>query len=511
MSNNSKPKIFISYSWDSGEYKEKVASFVNTLRKYGINCIIDRFRPRINPNLPWSAWIDKHMLEADCILVVCSSNYKECFESLEENGCVGEGGIFYEAKLIKEFINKNEKRICTVLLQENDNQFIPTRLNGYDRFKIIDGNFNLETCNESENLYRFLTNQPDVEMENLGNVINFSLNEIQVSKEDEELQNYKDDSHNPYNEIINILKENNFSIEEIKNISKHYLENIHFNEFQNLTTIEKIVSKLYDLEKLPCVVKELFGSNLPTEVSSWLSIQQAECNRIVTEAENEENEPRLVVIFDSKHEGKKYSVRFITHNIPGVNDQNDDNGGKVYDLDKEDSRIELIKDMMKYIEDKNPLVDLILPTELMTEDIILWEAEWNESLSRLAKVNIRAKRRYDINDKNIKQRYIEQWESKQQYEELYPINNENEIQKIGNNMDKAGLSSKYILKEKHLKYILKTDMSFIMLWQTTDTDFDLTNLHSEGLDKLRQNYYTLIKNKSINLMWDDPKNYYYPN
>ena len=121
MFNDSNPKVFISYSWDTEQEKEKIVNFANTLRKYGINCIIDRFRPRINPNLPWSAWIDKHMLEADCILVVCSSNYKECFESLEENGCVGEGGIFYEAKLIKEFINKNEKRICTVLLQENDN------------------------------------------------------------------------------------------------------------------------------------------------------------------------------------------------------------------------------------------------------------------------------------------------------------------------------------------------------------------------------------------------------
>ena len=347
-------------------------------------------------------------------------------------------------------------------------------------------------------------------MENLGNVINFSLNEIQVSKEDEELQNYKDDSHNPYNEIINILKENNFSIKEIKNISKHYLENIHFNELQNLTTIEEIVSRLYDVEKLHCVVKELFGSNLPTEVSSWLTKQQAECNKIAIEAENEENEPRMVVIFDSKHEGKKYSVRFITHNIPGVNDQNGDNGGKVYDLDKEDSRIELIKDMMKYIEDKNPLVDLILPTELMTEDINLWKADKHRSLSRLSRLNIRAKIRYDSSDE-FKQYYIKVWKNQQKYDELVYIKNEQDFDnEIGSCVPYAGISSKYILDKDDIEFLLDTDVGYIMLWQTTETDFDLTTLHSEGLDKLRQNYYAL-NNEPINLMWDDPKTYYYPN
>ena len=48
-----------------------------------------------------------------------------------------------------------------------------------------------------------------------------------------------------------------------------------------------------------------------------------------------------------------------------------------------------------------------------------------------------------------------------------------------------------------------------MLWFTKENSQDLSSLYSANIQNLQDEYYRL-QNSPINLMWDDPTTYYYP-
>ena len=77
-------------------------------------------------------------------------------------------------------------------------------------------------------------------------------------------------------------------------------------------------------------------------------------------------------------------------------------------------------------------------------------------------------------------------------------------------MYEIGLASKLLLEKEHFEFIFKTNMSYIVLWLTKDCNFDINQLYKD-IEKLQEQYYIKIKNNPINLMWDDPSTYYYPN
>lgn len=67
------PRVFISYSFDRTDTKERVLELSNRLRRDGIDCRIDQYE--INPTEGWARWIERQNKEADFVLVVCSENY----------------------------------------------------------------------------------------------------------------------------------------------------------------------------------------------------------------------------------------------------------------------------------------------------------------------------------------------------------------------------------------------------------------------------------------------------
>ena len=68
-----RPYIFISYSWDSDDHKEKVKNLVQALRLDNINVTYDgdlQFGERI-PH-----YMEKAILGSDIVLFICTPNYK---------------------------------------------------------------------------------------------------------------------------------------------------------------------------------------------------------------------------------------------------------------------------------------------------------------------------------------------------------------------------------------------------------------------------------------------------
>jgi hypothetical protein len=256
----------------------------------------------------------------------------------------------------------------------------------------------------------------------------------------------------------------NISKDELLSICENIIEKDLLEIIRKYSTVDNMISHLFINDRFPCIVKQ-FYKEYNQNIVNWLANQDTEhCEKL----NQEEKNARVLIEFNSKRNGKKYDVSFASKDVRTIpNDRNN----KVYDLGEETSKIELIEKMMSYAVG-NPVVDLILPIELMKEDINLWEVELCESLSRLSKLNFRYKGRYRANDE-LKELYAEQWEEVLQKinaeVSLYPIANESDVRTVTSNMDECGLSSSILLEEKYFKHLFRTNMSFIMLWLTGES------------------------------------------
>ena len=75
MSTSTKrPRVFVSYSHDSEEHKDRVLSLCDMLVKKGIDCWVDRWVAF--PSEGWLRWMKNQIKQADRVLVVCSEKYK---------------------------------------------------------------------------------------------------------------------------------------------------------------------------------------------------------------------------------------------------------------------------------------------------------------------------------------------------------------------------------------------------------------------------------------------------
>ena len=104
MSEN--PKVFISYSHDSPEHKQWVSELAVKLRHNGIDMTLDQWD--IRPGDDITRFMERGIVDADRILVVCTDNYVS-------KANTGEGGVGYERMIITKEIVENQ----------GNNKFIP--------------------------------------------------------------------------------------------------------------------------------------------------------------------------------------------------------------------------------------------------------------------------------------------------------------------------------------------------------------------------------------------------
>ena len=145
-------RVFISYSHDSKEHKDRVWDLCERLRKDGIDCRIDQHE--VSPPEGWPRWCRNQVQESQFVLVVCTEIYNQRYEGKapagEGKGAKWEGFIItlelYEAE------GRNNKFI-PVVFSPQDAQHIPPELRGATRH-------DLSGPEGYDNLFRHLTDQP---------------------------------------------------------------------------------------------------------------------------------------------------------------------------------------------------------------------------------------------------------------------------------------------------------------------------------------------------------------
>jgi branched-chain amino acid transport system substrate-binding protein len=160
-------RVFISYSWDSYEHKEKVLNLSNKLREYGIDCQIDRYH--LAPPKGWQCWMTDQISESDFVLVICTKKYKLRYEKKEaqEQGRAStwEGGLIATELYSGQGINR---KFIPILLSPEGEQYVPQSLQPYTVYSLFSDNYDPSIGGECQNLYRHLTNQPDAVAPQLG-------------------------------------------------------------------------------------------------------------------------------------------------------------------------------------------------------------------------------------------------------------------------------------------------------------------------------------------------------
>jgi hypothetical protein len=129
MSPERPPKVFISYSHDSDEHKDRVLALADRLLDDGLEVILDEFVSP--PPANWPRWMEDEMESSDFIVVVCSKNY---LDKVRRRVKPGEGkGVKWESLLSYQDIydnDSNSSKFIPVLLQGGEYEHIPKPMRG---------------------------------------------------------------------------------------------------------------------------------------------------------------------------------------------------------------------------------------------------------------------------------------------------------------------------------------------------------------------------------------------
>lgn len=144
-------KVFISYSWESEEHKDRVLALANTLRNpWGIETDIDQYvraKPPFTPSQGWDLWMEKRIEWAEFVVIVCTKTYQRRFRGDEEPG-IGRGSS-WEGTIIRQHLYNNQL-VCTkfipVVFSSQDLNYVPLIFNGNDKYTLEDEKSFKELC-----------------------------------------------------------------------------------------------------------------------------------------------------------------------------------------------------------------------------------------------------------------------------------------------------------------------------------------------------------------------------
>ncbi|MEK7399599.1 MAG: SUMF1/EgtB/PvdO family nonheme iron enzyme [Candidatus Poribacteria bacterium] len=145
------PVVFISYSHDSQEHKDRVLALSNKLIDEGLDCILDQYE--MSPPEGWPKWMDRCIEDSNFILIVCTETYYRRVMDKEEPG---KGlGVKWESTLTYNHLyhaDSKNIRFIPIVFDTKDEKYIPTPLQGFTYYCV-------NTEEGYDGLYRHLTDQ----------------------------------------------------------------------------------------------------------------------------------------------------------------------------------------------------------------------------------------------------------------------------------------------------------------------------------------------------------------
>ncbi len=154
--------VFISYSHDSEQHKQRVLELADRLRHDGVDAQLDQYEQA--PPMGWPQWMLNQIEKASFVLVVCTGTYERLFNGKEahEQGlnATWQGAILRQALYEARAYNT---QLLPVTITARGAAHVPLVLKGTTCFE-------LETEEGYEALYRYLTAQPRIPRPVLGTV-----------------------------------------------------------------------------------------------------------------------------------------------------------------------------------------------------------------------------------------------------------------------------------------------------------------------------------------------------
>lgn len=143
--------VFISYSWNSAEYINKIVDFTNHLRKNGFNANIDQVFIQESSSINFYNMMLQAFQKHNKIIIILSEEYKIKADNFG-------GGVGTEYELIINEIKKDDKKFILVSFTGYKEEIIPYGLNGREVIDLTleDGFEKLYSKLTGENKFEFL-------------------------------------------------------------------------------------------------------------------------------------------------------------------------------------------------------------------------------------------------------------------------------------------------------------------------------------------------------------------
>lgn len=114
------PRVFVSYSHDSAEHKQWVLDFATTLRRRGVDAILDQWEMKPGGDLPH--FMETELEKADYALMICTENYVK-------KANAGTGGVGYEKMIMtSSMLSRIDGSKVIPIIRQSGTREVPTFL-----------------------------------------------------------------------------------------------------------------------------------------------------------------------------------------------------------------------------------------------------------------------------------------------------------------------------------------------------------------------------------------------
>lgn len=143
-------EVFIMYSWDSEDHKERVLSLWKTLRENGFDAVIDRQVSQENTATDFNVMMHKAITDYHKVIILLSEGYAKKADAFK-------GGVGFEYTMLIKDIQEHNRKYILVTFDKISNDIFPAYLKGREAIRLSEEA-------DLEVLFRKLMEKPEFEI-----------------------------------------------------------------------------------------------------------------------------------------------------------------------------------------------------------------------------------------------------------------------------------------------------------------------------------------------------------